>query len=420
VSIIEFMDRVNGEQPVLQDHRPVRRLIWIIIALVVGVIGFITFTTGGRDDTIISDRPVLVPPPPPVDLGLIYDLLPADSIMAISAPEYVPVEEAETFMNDREQVISVVINGDARAFPLPILSRHEIVNDVIGGEPVAVTWCPLCYTALVFSRQVDGQEELLTFGVSGKLLYNTLVMFDRQSESLWSQLYGAAIDGSLTGTRLSFFSSTLSEWQAWREQYPEGSVLSKPIICAQFDCGTYATNPRGSYDIDPYAGYYNSGDEGVVFSNIPRDEGAASGRPKERVLGLRIAGVERAYTFQILAAERLLNDEVNGEPVLIWFDPDTSTGIAFSRRVDDQILTFMTSPESPELLIDDQSGSQWSVLTGTAVSGKHRGQRLSPLVITTAFEFGWFSYFPQSERYETYETYETLGDRAKNPVSVVE
>jgi hypothetical protein len=408
------MNHVNREASVFQNHKLINSLILIVLAVVMVTVAVFVLAARKEVEPVLRDQPVLVPPPPPVDLELIYDLLPADSIMAISAPEYVPVEEAEAFMNDREQVISVVINGDARAFPLPILSRHEIVNDVIGGEPVAVTWCPLCYTALVFSRQVDGQEELLTFGVSGKLLYNTLVMFDRQSESLWSQLYGAAIDGSLTGTRLSFFSSTLSEWQAWREQYPEGSVLSKPIICAQFDCGTYATNPRGSYDIDPYAGYYNSDDEGVVFSNIPRDEGAASGRPKERVLGLRIAGVERAYPFQLLAAKRLLNDEVNREPVLIWFDPDTSTGIAFSRRVDDQILTFKSSPESPELLIDDQSGSQWSVLTGTAVSGKHRGQRLSPLVITTAFEFGWFSYFPQSERYET------LGDRAKNPVSVVE
>jgi hypothetical protein len=408
------MNHVNREASVFQNHKLINSLILIVFAVVIVTVAVIVLAARKEVEPVPSDRPVLVPPPPPVDLGLIYDLLPADSIMAISAPEYAPVEEAEAFMNDREQVISVVINGDARAFPLPILSRHEIVNDIIGGEPVAITWCPLCYTALVFSRQVDGQEELLTFGVSGKLLYNTLVMFDRQSESLWSQLYGAAIDGSLTGTQLSFFSSTLSEWQAWREQYPEGSVLSKPIICAQFDCGTYATNPRGSYDIDPYAGYYNSDDEGVVFSNIPRDEGAASGRPKERVLGLRIAGVERAYPFRLLAAERLLNDEVNREPVLIWFDPDISTGVAFSRRVDDKILTFKSSPESPDLLIDDQTGSQWSVLTGTAVSGKHRGQRLSPLVITTAFEFGWFSYFPQSERYET------LDDRAKNPVSVVE
>ena len=393
------MNNVQDEQPALKIHRLSRRLIGIVLLLLLGLALVVALTTRGQEDSSPADRPILVPPPPPVDLGQVYELLEPDSIMAISAPQYAPVEEADNFMNPREQLISVVINGQARAFPLPILSRHEIVNDVIGGEPVAITWCPLCYTALVFSRQIDGREELLTFGVSGKLLNNTLVMFDRQTKSLWSQLYGAAIDGPLAGTRLSFFSSTLTDWQSWREHYPEGLVLSKPLICAQFDCGTYATNPRGSYDIDPYTSYYLTDREGVVFSNIPRDDGASRGRPKERILGLRIAGVERAYPFQQLTVERLTNDVVNGQPVLIWFDPDTSTGVAFLRRLGDELLTFKSSSTSPGTLIDDQSGSEWSALSGTAVSGKYRGERLQPLVTTTAFAFGWYSYFPQSETY---------------------
>ncbi len=124
-------------------------------------------------------------------------------------------------LDPEERVIGVIINGDARAYPIPILSNHEIVNDIVGGEPVAITWCPLCYTALVFSRNVEGWDEPLSFGVSGKLLYNTLVMYDRQSNTLWSQLYGAAVEGDLAGRTLAVFPSVNTEWAAWQSQYPD-------------------------------------------------------------------------------------------------------------------------------------------------------------------------------------------------------
>jgi hypothetical protein len=281
------------------------------------------------------------------------------------------------------------------------LGSHEIVNDVIGGEPVAITWCPLCFTALVFSRRVPGQAEPLSFGVSGKLLRETLVMYDRQTESLWSQLYGAAIDGPLAGSRLSFFSSVLTEWQSWRQQQPETLVLSKPLTCRQFNCGTYASNPRGSYDVDPYAGYYNSAAEGVVNRRVPREEGLAEDQPKERVLGLRLGNVQRAYPEALLKEQSLINDTLNGWPVLVWFDPETSTGAAYGRQIDEQVLTFVhqSRETSASLLIDEQTGSSWSPVTGQAVGGPLKGRRLPPLVVTPAFAFGWYGYFPDSELY---------------------
>ncbi len=368
-------------------------LALVVAALIIGLFA------SGQLKIAPSDEPILVPPPPAVDPEMISNLLPQDSIPAIDDPQYAPVDKADEFMDADEVVIGVVINGEARAYPLPILSSHEIVNDVIGGQPIAVTWCPLCYTALVFSRQIEGFPVPLTFGVSGKLLNNTLVMYDRQTESLWSQLYGAAIDGSLVDSRLSFFSSTLIEWQTWREQHPNTLVLSKPLTCSQFNCGTYATNPRGSYDVDPYASYYNSADEGVLNRSVPRDVGRTNGQPKERVLGLRLAGTDRAYPFQTLKTQPLINDTLNGEPVLIWFDPDSQTGTAYLRRVVETTLTFSRSPEDPGILIDDQTGSEWLATTGEAVSGHYRGKRLLPLVATTAFAFGWYSYFPNSETF---------------------
>lgn len=374
-------------------HIGIGVLALIIVGAVIGLLA--------REDvpSAQGDEPTLLPPPPAVDPEAIFTLLPRDSIMAIDDPQYATVAEAAEFLEPEEQIIGVLINGEARAYPLPIMSSHEIVNDVIGGEPVAVTWCPLCFSALVFSREVVGQDEPLTFGVSGKLLNETLVMYDRQTDTLWSQLYGAAVDGPLTGDRLSFFPSALTEWTSWREQYPDSLVLSKPLTCIQFDCGTYATNPRGSYDVDPYAGYYNSADEGVVYRSIPRDDERASGRPKRRVLGLRLAGIERAYPYSVLAQQPLVNDSINGLPVLVWFDAETLTGVAYRRDLDGRTLTFSQASDKPATLIDEQTGSQWSTLTGQASSGPLQGRRLAPLVATPAFAFGWFGYFPNSEIY---------------------
>lgn len=351
----------------------------------------------GDPEQPAGDRPVLVPPPPEVDPGLIQQLLPKDSIRAIDDPQFEGDAQVAAGMNPDERVVGLVINGDARAYPINILSVHEVVNDVVGGEPVAITWCPLCYTALVFSRQVEGRAEPLSFGVSGALLHETLVMYDRQTDSLWSQLYGAAVDGPLDGARLAFFPSVHTEWSAWQKEHADGQVLSKSLTCAQFNCGSYANNPFGSYEVDPYESYYQRPDEGVVNRQLLRD-GAERG-PKKRVLGVRLAGRARAYPYDTLKEQTIVNDEINGVPILIWFDPATKTGAAFGRRLGTRTLTFDAYPADPDVLVDRESGSRWQAISGTAVSGPLEGESLLPLVATPAFEFGWSNYFPESETY---------------------
>ena len=343
------------------------------------------------------DRPLPIPPPPTVNPRAIDTLLPRDSIRAIDRPRFEPASQADSSMKPDQRLIGLVLNGDARAYPLPILSVHEVVNDVVGGEPVAVTWCPLCYTALVFSRHVPGREEPLTFGVSGKLLYNTLVMVDRQTDSLWSQLYGAAVDGPLTGERLSFFPSQFTTWEQWYARYPESKVLSKRLTCEQFNCGSYSDNPRGSYVVDPYASYYKSGDLGVVDNQIPRDAGPSA--LKRRLLGVRVGPAARAYPYAVLREQPLINDVLNGVPVLIWFDPQSETGVAFERRVEGQTLTFRASEHHPRMLVDEQTESRWQASSGRAIHGPLRGRRLPFLVATSAFAFGWYDYFPDSDTY---------------------
>lgn len=347
------------------------------------------------------DQPLALPPPPAVDPGFIVTVLPRDSIRAIDDPQLEPATLAASEMDPDERVIGLVINGDARAYPIPILSSHEIVNDVVGGEPMAITWCPLCYSALVFSRRVEGEARPLTFGVSGKLLYNTLVMYDRQTGSLWSQLYGAAVDGPLAGTTLAVFPSLLTEWAAWRAQHPDTLVLSKRLTRAQFGRGTYAESPRGSYDVDPYASYYNMPDEGVVDHQVPRD--AFERRRKERVLGVRVGDRARAYPFRALATRPAINDQVGDVSVLVWFDPETQTGAAFERRTDGQVLTFRADPTASGFLLDAETGSRWRATSGTAVSGPLRGTRLPSLPATPAFAFGWYDHFPDSDTYRPEE-----------------
>ena len=370
-----------------------------IFLIAIALVGYV-MVSGVKEQVFTvagSTAPIEIIPPPSINPSDIKSLLSRDSIRAIDDPSFETAELADKNLEPDERVIGVLINGEARAYPIPILSSHEIVNDIVGGEPVAITWCPLCYTALVFSRQVEGQDQPLTFGVSGKLLYNTLVMFDRQTDTLWSQLYGVALEGPLNGTSLDIFPSIHTEWKVWKSQYPETLVLSKTITCEQFGCGTYADSPRFNYEVDPYVSYYNTPREGVIDSQIPRDDFIPSA--KKRVLGVRLAGKTRAYPFDIFTRQSVINDVIGGEPILIWFDPESQTGVAFIRQIDNQPLTFFADSDELGTLIDRETGSRWRALTGEAVSGVLQGKKLPGVFVTTAFEFGWFDYFPDSDMY---------------------
>ena len=140
-----------------------------------------------------------------------------DGIPPIDQPEFVTVAE-ESELADTEPLISISINGDARGYPLRILMWHEIVNDEVGGIPVTVTFCPLCNTALVFDRRVDGQ--VLDFGTSGNLRNSDLVMYDRQTESWWQQFLGEAIVGAMTGTVLDLIPARIESFARFRERFP--------------------------------------------------------------------------------------------------------------------------------------------------------------------------------------------------------
>lgn len=345
----------------------------------------------------VPDQPISFPPPPKIKPDQIVTVVDRNRIQPIDFPQFEAVAVAATGMKAHERVIGLVINGEARAYPINILSVHEVVNDVVGGEPVAVTWCPLCFSALVFSRKLEGFSEPLTFGVSGALLHNTLVMYDRQTETLWSQLYGAAIDGEFAGVTLSVYPSILTNWEVWQSQYPDSQVLSKELTCEQFDCLAFQISAQSGYSTDPYRSYYQTSEFGVYDGQIPR--GLEAGEAKRRVLGVRIGDRERAYPFTVLAEHTLINDQIGGLPVLVVFDPESQTGLVFIRLTAERTLTFRHASDVTGMVVDDETESRWDALTGEAVGGELRGEQLESLVATAAFEYGWFDYFPESEVY---------------------
>ncbi|MZR31139.1 DUF3179 domain-containing (seleno)protein [Sneathiella litorea] len=172
--------------------------------------------------------------------------VPKDGIPSIDNPRFIPVAEAD-HLTATEPVIGVVVNGEAKAYPLQVLIWHEIVNDEIGGVPVAVTFCPLCNASMVFDRRINHPEKgeiLLEFGTTGKLRHSDLVMYDRQTESWWQQFVGRAIIGELTGTELEMLPVRIESFTKFKERQPSGLVL----VPNEENFRRYGMNPYQQYD----------------------------------------------------------------------------------------------------------------------------------------------------------------------------
>ncbi len=170
---------------------------------------------------------------------------PKDGIPSIDNPKFIPVAKVKD-LADSEPVVGLVINGKARAYPLRVLTWHEIVNDGLGGVPVTVTYCPLCNSAIAFDRRLDGK--VLDFGTTGKLRHSDMVMYDRQTESWWQQFLGEGIVGEMTGKRLKTIPARLESFANFKKRAPGGDVL------VPNDPGkrNYGANPYAGYDTSPY------------------------------------------------------------------------------------------------------------------------------------------------------------------------
>jgi hypothetical protein len=359
--------------------------ILLLIAFVVLAIFFVgqRFRLFGQDITLAATSLANVEDGVPRDVS-IYTLLPKDGIRSIDDPKFVSAADAGDDMSEFEFVIGVEIEGDVRAYPITMLSRHEIVNDTVGGMPVAVTYCPLCFTAIIYDRRVEG--EALEFGVSGKLIMNDLVMYDRQSDSLWQQILGEGITGRYKGTRLTPVAATQTTWGQWQNTHPTTLVLDK----------------RGGYGGDSYSGYYDGGSSGVLGGFESNDLLPA----KAFILGLVIEDEPKAYPFQELATQPVVHDTIGGREIVIVYDERSGTAVTFDRQLNGDVLTFEFErfADGDLLLRDTATGSIWSGLSGAAIEGPLSGTTLRQVPSFYSFWFAWSDFYVNTEVYEAADT----------------
>ncbi|MBS1270692.1 MAG: hypothetical protein MAG794_01658 [Gammaproteobacteria bacterium] len=241
---------------------------------------------------------------------------PKDGIPAIDNPRFVSPGEAG-FLAPEDRVMAMVRKGVAKAYPIKILNYHEIVNDRFAGEAVVVSYCPLCGTGMAFSSEIDGRDA--SFGVSGLLYNSDVLLYDRETESLWSQITQKAVSGPLVGTELKHLAASHTTWRDWRERHPDTLVLSTQ------------TGYNRDYSRTPYAGYEDSGR--IWFPVANRDKRY---HPKELVIGLDLDGQVKAYPFAELSQhDTPFADRVADREITIQFDPENRTGRIFDAEGDE-------------------------------------------------------------------------------------
>ncbi|WP_137286064.1 DUF3179 domain-containing protein [Halorussus salinisoli] len=301
----------------------------------------------------------------------VRQVIPRDAIPSVDDPEF-----GEGYFGDSDDEV-IVVEGDetARAYPVRILNYHEIVNDELGGDPIAVTWCPLCGSAVVYDREVAGK--VLTFGVSGKLADDDLVMYDRETESEWKQSLGAAIAGELAGESLRVRPSAVTTYERFRDEHPDGLVLQRPG--GESEASGPGDDPEPiEYDDAPYADYFESDGFGLAAH---RGEGGREWDrddldPKAAVLGVEVEGDALGFPLsRVEGAEGVVTAEVGGRTIAVFATPD---GIhAFEHPG----YEFEAVGEG----VFEADGTRWDGATGESDDGRE----LTRLAARRLFAFAW-------------------------------
>jgi len=317
---------------------------------------------------------------------------PKDGIPSIDHPKFDTVAVASSWLDAREPVIRVEIEGQSRAYPLQILIYHEIINDQIAEVPISVTFCPLCNSSIVFDRRLDG--ELLDFGTTGLLRKSDMVMYDRQTESWWQQILGKAIVGQYTGAELTQLPSAIVSFEDFASAYPDGKVVNRDTGVSR----PYGNNPYRGYDgIDQSPFLF----KGVVDPRLP---------PMERVMQISIDGEDKLYPFSRLKGKGVVNDRV-GETQVVLFSRagllsvldaaairksrEVQSVTAYRRELNGQMLEFEIRGAG---VVDTQTGSSWNML-GQATDGELKGETLAPVKGGIHFAFAWLAFNPDVEMY---------------------
>ena len=317
---------------------------------------------------------------------------PKDGIISVDEPAFESVAAAAEWLTARDPVIFFAHNGDVRAYPLAILIWHEIVNDEVGGMPVAVTFCPLCNASIVFDATIDGQAH--EFGTTGRLRNSDLVMYDRVTESWWQQFTGQALVGEYVGRQLDFVPSQVISFGDFAAEFPEGQVLQRPSFNR-----SYGANPYASYDSTDGRPFLFTGE---LDTRLPATE---------RVVGVELDGEVMAYPFSAVAEQSVVNDTLAGTPIAVMHKAGTASALdsrtinegrdvgsvaVFRRKLDEQTLTFSANADGS--FMDAETGSTWNIL-GEATAGELKGSQLERVLSFDHFWFAWSAFYPETGLY---------------------
>ena len=246
---------------------------------------------------------------------------PKDGIPSIDQPKFKKSDDVALDQNTR--VLGVQVNGIAKAYPIPIMNYHEIVNDRFGDQPVVITYCPLCGSGIAFNASINGEK---TFGVSGLLYNSDVLLYDRQTESLWSQIMMEAISGPMIGKKLEMVPTMNTTWQEWKNKYPETLILSDN------------TGFNRDYSRNPYPGYENSAQ---IYFEVEKEDDTF--HPKETVIGIEVNGKFKAYPFTELSKvkEIPLKDSFQGKTFLINYNKN-SRSATITNKENEELPTLTT------------------------------------------------------------------------------
>ena len=316
-----------------------------------------------------------------------------DGIPPLENPAFRPAADVD-YLEPDDLLFGVSINGDHRAYPLRILDWHEMANDVVGGVPVSLAYCTLCGAGVLFDGRVG--DTVFTFGTSGLLMRSNKLMYDRNTRSLWNQLSGEPVLGPLasSGLQLNILPVVVSTWADWTAQHPGSLALD-------FETGYARVYTPGA----AYGAYFASPE-----TRFPVPFDSPELRTKDRVFGLTIDGIRRAYPTKLLTERVVVNDELAGQRVVIVAPRgnlkgegrDRTLGAAAIWQAGAEVRAYdggnfdFTAGDDPQALLD-QDGAAWQV-TEEALLGPN-GERLERLPGHLAYWFGWFNFFPDSEVY---------------------
>lgn len=338
-----------------------------------------------------------------INLSEIIVVLPRGAFQVLNFSKFVGKDEGLKSFFAKEPVMYIEQNGNAKAYPLNMLSIHEIANDTFYNIPVLATFCPLCNSGIVFDRRLNynGKDYLLDFEVSGMLRKSDMVMADKQTETWWQQLEGKGIVGKLAGAELKIIPSLIVSVEEYFNRFPNGKILSK-AAGGEDAQKYYGQNFYTEYDSPEGKPYDRFIDPNIIDNRLPS---------MERIVDIRSQGEFKVYPFSIVKKNGVINDKFNSKNVVLFYkdgvvsildkkdisdSKDIGTVTVFNSFIDGEVLIFKKDGEK---FIDERTNSIWDI-TGRCINGELKGKQLEIEPHGNHFAFAWLAFHPETQIYK--------------------